>query len=201
MIDHASPVAEAGNCHRIAIAVDELDVATRWFDDVLGATLMPVQQQAGGAVDAEHDGGLLTIMWLLNVPIVLLGSTDANGTIGRYLGTQWAKRPVAGLGDPRHVEDREPVARRWLHHRRHRHPGTALLRPSETDARAVARVHRRQVAGRPSTRRAATVAPRRVACRVSGSGDGRRRRPERGRRLPALRVRRGGDLAIAPGFG
>ena len=85
MIDHASPVAEAGNCHRIAIAVDELDVATRWFDDVLGATLMPVQQQAGGAVDAEHDGGLLTIMWLLNVPIVLLGSTDANGTIGRYL--------------------------------------------------------------------------------------------------------------------
>ena len=82
------PVAEAGNCHRIALAVEDLEVATRWFQDVLGAVLMPVEQQAeGGGVDLEDDGVVLRILWLENVPIVLLASTDPNGNLGRFLAS------------------------------------------------------------------------------------------------------------------
>jgi catechol 2,3-dioxygenase-like lactoylglutathione lyase family enzyme len=85
MIDLTKPVTEAQNCHRIAVAVEDLKVATDWFQEVLGATLLPVEEQAGGAIDAEQDGGLMTILWLKNVPIVGLASTDPNGAIGRYL--------------------------------------------------------------------------------------------------------------------
>jgi catechol 2,3-dioxygenase-like lactoylglutathione lyase family enzyme len=81
----AEPVTEPGNCHRIAVAVEDLMAATTWFQDVLGATLLPVEQQAGGAVDLEGDGGLLTLLWLKNVPIVPLASADAEGTVARYL--------------------------------------------------------------------------------------------------------------------
>jgi catechol 2,3-dioxygenase-like lactoylglutathione lyase family enzyme len=85
MTDLTEPVTEPGNCHRIAVAVEDLPAATRWFQDVLGATLLPVEEQAGGAVDAANDGGLLTLVWLKNVPIVPLTSTDPAGAIGRYL--------------------------------------------------------------------------------------------------------------------
>jgi catechol 2,3-dioxygenase-like lactoylglutathione lyase family enzyme len=81
----AEPVTTPGNCHRIAIAVEDLAGATRWFVDVLGATLLPVPEQAGGAVDVGADGGELTLLWLKNVPIVPLGSTDPDGNIGRFL--------------------------------------------------------------------------------------------------------------------
>ena len=60
MTDLAEPVTAPGNCHRIAVAVEDLTSATQWFQDVLGATLLPVEEQAGGAVDLEGDGGLLT---------------------------------------------------------------------------------------------------------------------------------------------
>ena len=85
MIDSAEPVTEPGNCHRIALAVEDLQGATQWFQDVLGAALLPVEEQAGGAVNAPGDGGLLTILWLKNVPIVLLTATDPAGNIGRFL--------------------------------------------------------------------------------------------------------------------
>lgn len=87
MIDLAEPVTEPGNCHRIALAVEDLQGASRWFCDVLGAAPMPVGQQAGGVVESEGDGGQLTILWLQNVPIVLLTATDPNGTIGRFLAS------------------------------------------------------------------------------------------------------------------
>jgi hypothetical protein len=55
---------------------------------MLGAVMMPVEQQAGGAgVDLENDGALLTILWLRNVPIVLLASTDPTGNLGRFLAS------------------------------------------------------------------------------------------------------------------
>jgi catechol 2,3-dioxygenase-like lactoylglutathione lyase family enzyme len=85
MVDLPKPVAEAQNCHRIAIAVEDLKAATEWFQDVLGAALLPVEAQAGGAVEAAQDGGMMTILWLKNVPIVGLASTDPDGAIGRYL--------------------------------------------------------------------------------------------------------------------
>jgi methylmalonyl-CoA/ethylmalonyl-CoA epimerase len=82
------PVAEAGSCHRIALAVEDLEAATQWFQDMLGAVPMPVEEQAeGGGVDLENDGALLTILWLKNVPIVLLASTDPNGNLGRFLAS------------------------------------------------------------------------------------------------------------------
>ena len=82
------PVAEAGSCHRIALAVEDLEAATRWFQDMLGAVLMPVEEQANGVgVDLENDGALLTILWLKNVPIVLLASTDPDGNLGRFLAS------------------------------------------------------------------------------------------------------------------
>jgi catechol 2,3-dioxygenase-like lactoylglutathione lyase family enzyme len=85
MIDLSKPVTEPENCHRIAVAVEDLEAATQWFQDVLGATLMPVAEQAGGAVDAEQDGGILTILWLKNQSIVSLASTGPDGAMGRYL--------------------------------------------------------------------------------------------------------------------
>jgi catechol 2,3-dioxygenase-like lactoylglutathione lyase family enzyme len=85
MNDQPEPVTEPGNCHRIAMAVEDLPVATQWFQDVLGATLLPVPEQAGGAVTTEQDGGILTILWLGTVPIVLLYPTDPAGAIARYV--------------------------------------------------------------------------------------------------------------------
>lgn len=87
MTDLAEPVTEPGNCHRIALAVEDLQGASRWFQDVLGATTMPIGEQAGGVVESEGDGGQLTILWLKNIPIVLLTATDPNGTIGRFLSS------------------------------------------------------------------------------------------------------------------
>lgn len=46
---------------------------------------MPVEEHTGGAVHLQGDGGLLTILWLKNVPIVLLTATDPGGNIGRFL--------------------------------------------------------------------------------------------------------------------
>jgi methylmalonyl-CoA/ethylmalonyl-CoA epimerase len=85
MTDLAEPVTVAGNCHRVAFAVDDLPAATAWFRAVLGASLMPVEQQSGDAVALEGDGALLAILWLQNVPIVLLAASDPVGTVGRYL--------------------------------------------------------------------------------------------------------------------
>lgn len=84
-MDLTEPVTEPGNCHRIAVAVEDVEGTTQWVQDVLGATMLPLALQADGAVDAEDMGGQLTILWLGTVPIVLLGSTDPDGTIGRYL--------------------------------------------------------------------------------------------------------------------
>jgi methylmalonyl-CoA/ethylmalonyl-CoA epimerase len=85
--DLVEPVAVAGNFHRVAIAVEDLPAATRWFREVLGAAPMAVSERDSGEVEAEDDGGLLTILWLHNVPVVLLAATDPAGTIGRFLAT------------------------------------------------------------------------------------------------------------------
>jgi catechol 2,3-dioxygenase-like lactoylglutathione lyase family enzyme len=87
MAELVEPVAVAGNCHRVALAVEDLPAASRWFQEVLGATAMPIGESGNGAVEAEGDGGLLAILWLQNVPIVLLAATDPEGTIGRFLAT------------------------------------------------------------------------------------------------------------------
>ncbi|CAB4814210.1 unannotated protein [freshwater metagenome] len=84
-IDLTAPVTHPGNCHRIAFAVHDLPAAVRWFEDVLGAVMLPIPQQADGAVESEADGGQIAVMWLQSVPIVLLGSTQTDGVIGRYL--------------------------------------------------------------------------------------------------------------------
>jgi catechol 2,3-dioxygenase-like lactoylglutathione lyase family enzyme len=85
-LDPNEPVAVAGNCHRIALAVHELEPATRWFVETLGATMMPVPEQDGGAgINLAADGALLTILWLHSVPIVLIASTDPDGNVGRFL--------------------------------------------------------------------------------------------------------------------
>ena len=84
-IDLTAPVTQPGNCHRIAFAVHDLPAAVRWFEDVLGAVMLPIPQQADGAVESEADGGQSAVMWLQSVPIVLLGSTQTDGVIGRYL--------------------------------------------------------------------------------------------------------------------
>jgi catechol 2,3-dioxygenase-like lactoylglutathione lyase family enzyme len=85
IMDLAEPVTEPGYCHRLAVAVHDLQATTRWLVDVLGATLLPVSEQAGGAVDAQDDGGFLTILWLQNVPVVALAPSDPAGTVARYL--------------------------------------------------------------------------------------------------------------------
>jgi hypothetical protein len=48
------PVAEAGSCHRIALAVEDLDAATQWFQDMLGAVMMPVEEQAHTATGSKQ---------------------------------------------------------------------------------------------------------------------------------------------------
>ncbi|MCW2621670.1 MAG: hypothetical protein JWL64_1272 [Frankiales bacterium] len=87
MSDVVQSVAVAGNFHRVALAVEDLPAATKWFQEVLGATPMPVSELNSGAVEAEGDGGQLAVLWLQNVPVVLLAATDPEGTIGRFLTT------------------------------------------------------------------------------------------------------------------
>ena len=84
-IDLTAPVTQPGNCHRIAFAVHELPAAVAWFERVLGAVMLPIPQQAEGAVESEADGGQIAVLWLQSVPIVLLGSTEPDGVIGKYL--------------------------------------------------------------------------------------------------------------------
>jgi catechol 2,3-dioxygenase-like lactoylglutathione lyase family enzyme len=84
--DRREPVTQPGNCHRIALAVADLDAATQWFQEMLGAVTMPVKEQLDvDRIVLENDGALLSILWLKNVPIVLLGSSDPNGNVGRFL--------------------------------------------------------------------------------------------------------------------
>lgn len=84
-MDLTEPVTEPGNCHRVSFTVEDVDGATQWLGDVLGATLLPLGANADGIVDATEMGAKLTIQWLGSVPIVLLGSTDPDGMVGRHL--------------------------------------------------------------------------------------------------------------------
>ena len=122
------PVAEAGSCHRVALAVEDLEAATQWFQHTLGAVMMPVEEQAAGAgVDLENDGALLTILWLKNVPIVLLASTDPNGNLGRFLASNGPGVQSLAWEIPDMWRTENLLPRGGCEDRRNRHSRPALL--------------------------------------------------------------------------
>jgi len=88
--DHLTPVERfssanrkgltvAGNCHRVAVAIEDYDEAVGNWQRVFGLGLMmdPVLDTL--------DNSKMGILWAGNMPLLGLASTDAEGTVGRYL--------------------------------------------------------------------------------------------------------------------
>jgi hypothetical protein len=71
--------SQPGNCHRIALAVHDLDGALTQWRHVFGAGVM---------LDAVHDdldGSTMGIVWMGDVPVLALASADPDGLVGRWL--------------------------------------------------------------------------------------------------------------------
>src|SRR3954471_9549297 len=69
----------AGNCHRVALALETVAdaLATWWRVFGLGLMLDPIDD----TLDATRMG----IVWAGNMPLLAMSSTDPEGTVGRYL--------------------------------------------------------------------------------------------------------------------
>ena len=71
--------AQPGNCHRIALAVHDVQGAMEQWKTLFGAGVMYDH------VFDEQDGSEMGIVWMGNVPFLALGSTDSDGVVGRWL--------------------------------------------------------------------------------------------------------------------
>ena len=72
-------LSRVGNCHRVALAIEDFDGAMRLWRDVFGlGAMMP-------SVTDDLDKSQMGIVWAGNVPLLALSSTDPDGTVGRYL--------------------------------------------------------------------------------------------------------------------
>ena len=72
-------LSNPGNCHRIALAVHDVDGAVDQWRRVFGAALM---------VDGIHDdldGSDMGIVWMGDVPFLALGASDPQGVVGRWI--------------------------------------------------------------------------------------------------------------------
>jgi methylmalonyl-CoA/ethylmalonyl-CoA epimerase len=69
----------AGNSHRVAVAVDDLDGAVSTWQRLFGFGLML------DPVTDDLDKSRMGIVWAGNMPLLGLSSTDPDGTVGRYL--------------------------------------------------------------------------------------------------------------------
>jgi methylmalonyl-CoA/ethylmalonyl-CoA epimerase len=69
----------AGNSHRVAVAVDDLDDAVATWQRLFGFGLML------DPVTDDLDKSRMGIVWAGNMPLLGLSSTDPEGTVGRYL--------------------------------------------------------------------------------------------------------------------
>jgi methylmalonyl-CoA/ethylmalonyl-CoA epimerase len=71
--------AEPGNCHRIALAVHDVQGAMEQWKTVFGAGVM------FDHVHDELDGSDMGMVWMGDVPVLALGSADPDGLVGRWL--------------------------------------------------------------------------------------------------------------------
>jgi catechol 2,3-dioxygenase-like lactoylglutathione lyase family enzyme len=71
--------ANPGNCHRIALAVDDVQGAMEQWKTVFGAGVM------FDHVHDDQDGSEMGMVWMGNVPFLALGSADPDGLVGRWL--------------------------------------------------------------------------------------------------------------------
>jgi methylmalonyl-CoA/ethylmalonyl-CoA epimerase len=71
--------AQPGNCHRIALAVHDVQGAMEQWTTVFGAGVMFEH------VHDDLDGSDMGMVWMGDVPFLALGSSDPGGTVGRWL--------------------------------------------------------------------------------------------------------------------
>ncbi len=71
--------ADAGNCHRVALAVHDFDGAVDQWRRVFGAGVMMEH------VHDDLDGSDMAIVWMGNMPVLALASADPDGLVGRWL--------------------------------------------------------------------------------------------------------------------
>ena len=79
MTTRSGGLTDPGNCHRIALAVHDVDGAVEQWRRVFGAALM---------VDRIHDdldGSDMGIVWMGDVPFLALGASDPRGVVGRWI--------------------------------------------------------------------------------------------------------------------
>jgi catechol 2,3-dioxygenase-like lactoylglutathione lyase family enzyme len=72
-------LSDPQNCHRVAVAVEDLDAATATWQRIFGLGLMI------DLVTDTVDNSRMGILWAGNMPLLGLASTDPEGTVGRYL--------------------------------------------------------------------------------------------------------------------
>jgi hypothetical protein len=71
--------AQPGNCHRIALAVHDVQGAMQQWTTVFGAGVM------FDHVHDDLDGSDMGMVWMGTVPVLALGSADPDGLVGRWL--------------------------------------------------------------------------------------------------------------------
>jgi hypothetical protein len=72
-------LSDPGNCHRIALAVHDVDGTVDQWRRVFGAAVM---------VDRIHDdldGSDMGIVWMGDIPFLALGAADPQGVVGRWI--------------------------------------------------------------------------------------------------------------------
>jgi len=73
-----------GPLHRLGLAVDDADVATDWFERVLGAAPFATLSSAT-ETDGDPDGGYMRMLALAGQPFLLMSPTGADGFLAGYL--------------------------------------------------------------------------------------------------------------------
>jgi hypothetical protein len=71
--------AHPGNCHRIALAVHDVQGVMEQWKTLFGAGVM------FDHIHDDLDGSDMGMVWMGDVPFLALGSADPDGTVGRWL--------------------------------------------------------------------------------------------------------------------
>jgi Glyoxalase/Bleomycin resistance protein/Dioxygenase superfamily len=79
MTTRSGGLTDAGNCHRIALAVHDVDGAVDQWRNVFGAAVMVDR------IHDELDGSDMGIVWMGDIPFLALGAADPQGVVGRWI--------------------------------------------------------------------------------------------------------------------
>lgn len=78
------PLTVPGPLHRLALAVEDADAASAWFERVLGAAPFATLTSAT-ETDGDPDGGYMKMLALADQPFLLMSPSTADGFVAGFL--------------------------------------------------------------------------------------------------------------------